>query len=217
MKVVDFQAANVVSNSNNCDLHQYLSPFEIKLCSMLTRVEIVGKRGNVVPVLLTAAFKKAIDCIIDKRCESGVPDTNVYVFARPQTNHHFRGSDALRKYANECGAKSPEMLRGTALRKHVATISQVLNLKDNELDLLAQFMGHNIRVHREFYRLPSDLLQTAKVAKILVAMESGQQQCLAGQSLDDINLDMDEGNYYFSIRALSSYFYFKKLLIINIY
>jgi len=32
------------------------------------------------------------------------------------------------------------------LRKHVTTISQVLNLKENELDidLLAQFMGHDI-------------------------------------------------------------------------
>jgi len=55
------------------------------------------------------------------------------------------------------------------LRKHVITISQVLNLKENELDidLLAQFMGHDIRVHREFYRLPLDVLQTAEVAKIL--------------------------------------------------
>jgi len=55
------------------------------------------------------------------------------------------------------------------LRKHVTTISQVLNLKENELDvdLLAQFMGHDIRVHREFYRLPLDVLQTAEVAKIL--------------------------------------------------
>jgi len=54
------------------------------------------------------------------------------------------------------------------LRKHVTTISQVLNLKENELDidLLAQFMGHD-RVHREFYRLPLDVLQTAEVAKIL--------------------------------------------------
>jgi len=55
------------------------------------------------------------------------------------------------------------------VRKHVTTISQVLNLKENELDidLLAQFTGHDIRVHREFYRLPLDVLQTAEVAKIL--------------------------------------------------
>jgi len=31
----------------------------------------------------------------------------------------------------------------------VATVSQILNLKDNELDTLAQFLGHDIRVHRK--------------------------------------------------------------------
>ena len=32
----------------------------------------------------------------------------------------------------------------------------MLNLKENELDLLAKFMGNDIRIHREFYCLPSD-------------------------------------------------------------
>ena len=34
-------------------------------------------------------------------------------------------------------------------------------------------MGHSIRVHREFYRLPLDLVQRAKVAKILLAANEG--------------------------------------------
>ena len=52
----------------------------------------------------------------------------------------------------------------------------MLNLKENELDMRAQFMGHDIQLHREFYRLPSDVLQTAKVAKILCTMENGKLQ-----------------------------------------
>ena len=75
----------------------------------------------------------------------------------------------------------------------------MVNLKENELDLLAQFMGHDIRIHHEFYHLPSDVLQTAKVAKILWAMENGQLQQLTGKSLDEITVHVNEGNYLTAI------------------
>jgi len=51
-------------------------------------------------------------------------------------------------------------------------MSQVLNLKKHELDQLAQFMGHDIQIHWEFYRLPSDVILTAKVVKVLMSMEN---------------------------------------------
>lgn len=73
------------------------------------------------------------------------------------------------------------------MRKHVATISQILNLKDNELDQLADFLGHDIRVHRDFYRLPEATTQVAKISKILLAMEKGRLPDLHGRSLDDIS------------------------------
>ena len=152
-----------------------------------------NKRGSHVPVLFNATAKAAVTLLVSKRREGVVPDSNCYVFAQPRSGSHLRGADVIRKFANECGAQNPQALRGTDLRKHVATISQVLNLKENELDLLAQFMGHNIKVHREYYRLPSDTLQTAKVSKILLAMETGQQQQLTGKSLDDITVDLHEG------------------------
>ena len=71
----------------------------------------------------------------------------------------------------------------------------MLNLKENELDVVAQFMGHNIKVHRDHYRLPSEVLQTAKMAKLLMAIETGQQQQLTGQSLDDACIDLEEEDY----------------------
>lgn len=45
----------------------------------------------------------------------------------------------------------------------MATMSKVLNLKDNELDDLADFLGHDIRAHRQYYRLPEGTLQLAKI------------------------------------------------------
>ena len=191
MTIDDYKKASV--GDVHSDMMEHLSELEKRLCNKLTRVQVVGKCGTHVPVLLTSNFNNALQIIVNKRAAHGVPDSNKFVFAKSGANKHLRGSDVIRKYADDCGAKWPETLRGTALRKHVATLSQVLNLKDNELDVLAQFMGHNIKVHRDYYRLPSEVLQTAKVAKLLMAIETGQQQRLTGQSLDDVYIDLNEG------------------------
>ena len=99
----------------------------------------------------------------------------------------------MRLLSQECGAKQPDLLRSTKLRKQIATMSQILNLKDNELDLLARYLGHDIRVHREYYRLPEDTLQVAKISKLLLAMERGGDGLQVGQGLDDIEVQPDEG------------------------
>ncbi|PIK37125.1 hypothetical protein BSL78_26039 [Apostichopus japonicus] len=66
-----------------------------------------------------------------------------------------------------------ELLRSTQLRKHIAAMSQVMALQDNELDVLANFLGHDVRAHRKYYRLPDATTQVAKVSKLLIALEGG--------------------------------------------
>ncbi|KAK3541018.1 hypothetical protein QTP86_011209 [Hemibagrus guttatus] len=66
-------------------------------------------------------------------------------------------------------------------------------LKNNELDQVADFLGHDIRVHREYYRLPEATIQLAKISKLLLAMEKGRLPDLQGKSLDDIEIE-DEIN-----------------------
>ena len=65
----------------------------------------------------------------------------------------------------------------------------------NELDILANFLGHDIMVHRAYYRLPEDTVQMTKVAKILFALEKGNLQLLKGQRLDDIEFPLNDGKY----------------------
>ena len=60
----------------------------------------------------------------------------------------------MRKFTKECNAEHASHITSTKLRKHIATLSQVMNLKDNELDNLASFLGHGIKIHRE-YRIVS--------------------------------------------------------------
>ncbi|KAK7465993.1 hypothetical protein BaRGS_00037430, partial [Batillaria attramentaria] len=172
--------------SQDSDLLDTLSPLEKKLCDTLTRVEIFGKRGRIVPVLFTAKMKAAVDLLVTKREAAGISRFNEYVFACSHflSECHLRGSCTLRKLVLEAKLTQPELITGTNLRKQVATLSQVVNLRDNELDVLAQFMGHNIRIHREFYRSPNDTVQLAKVSKLLLALEKGMIP--QGKGLDDI-------------------------------
>ncbi|XP_041807624.1 uncharacterized protein LOC121616862 [Chelmon rostratus] len=183
--------------SRNCtelnpDIMMCLTELERRLAKHFDRVEIRGKRSRMVPVLLTPDMIAAMDLLVKNRNECQVHTENVYLFARPVVFSHYRGSDCFRKYANQCGAKYPEALTSTRLRKQVATLSTVLNLKENEMDQLATFLGHDIRVHREFYRLPESTLQLAKVSKLLMAMEKGKLSDLQGKGLDDIDINPDD-------------------------
>lgn len=53
-------------------------------------------------------------------------------------------------------------------------------------------MGHTLNVHSKVYRLPDDVYQTAKIAKLLMLMERGDAGKYKGQSLEEIDVDMNE-------------------------
>lgn len=174
------------------DVAESLSKFELALCDKLLLFEVEGKRGRKVPVILTPDVKKGVDLIVKTRNSVGVYNENPHLFARPYFNARSSIRAKLGEFATECGAKYPQYITSTRLRKHVATISQILNLTENELELLCSFMGHDIKVHRKFYRLPEGTLQVAKLGRILVAMERGETHLYKGKKLDEIDFDGKE-------------------------
>lgn len=121
-----------------------------------------------------------------KRGECGVLKENTNVFARPGAMSHSRGSDCICQFVQCCDVKNPLSLTSTRLRKHRAALSKVPHLQEIELDQPADFMGHDIRVHRQFYQLPEGTLQLVKISKILMAMEQGRLADFQGKSLEDI-------------------------------
>lgn len=78
------------------------------------------------------------------------------------------------------------------LRRHIATMSQIVNLESNGLENLATFLGHDINVHREYYRLPENTYQLAKCTKMLIAAKRGMGH-FAGKKFDEIDFNI-EGN-----------------------
>ncbi|XP_048846151.1 uncharacterized protein LOC125717126 isoform X22 [Brienomyrus brachyistius] len=174
------------------DVDWALSEVERKLYRHFTRIVTRGKRGRPVPILLTPKMLCALELLAKQRGAYGVLKDNQYMFARPEAITHFRDSDCIRGFAKVCGAKCPESLTSTRLRKHAATLSTVLNMTDTEMDQLATFLGHDIRIHREFYRLPEKTLQLAKISKVLMALEQGRLAEFHGKNLDEIQIDPDE-------------------------
>ena len=117
------------------------------------------------------------------------------IFARPGfAEHPYRGSDVLRDLVSNLNLKRLDCITSTKLRKQLATLAQILNLKENDQDMLATFQGHNIRVHRELYRLPERTLQVAKISKLLHCLNTGTIDKYKGCNFDDINLE-HEGKF----------------------
>uniref|UniRef100_UPI001CD8A93E uncharacterized protein LOC122762853 n=1 Tax=Solea senegalensis TaxID=28829 RepID=UPI001CD8A93E len=173
---------NVDTGAVNKDIFETLSPVEKQLSRKLTRIVTRGKRGRKVPILLLDCTKSSIDFMIKMRSKVGILHENPFLFDRTRTMTNIRGCDCLRKYAQECKASNPELLRSTKLRKHVATLCQLLHLDNQELEQVARFMGHDIRVHCDYYRQTDKTFQVAKIGKLLFAMEQGGQ-ALTGKSL----------------------------------
>lgn len=167
---------SMVHGKPNSDITASLSQFEKQLCQYFKRVEIRGKGGKKVPMIVTAELEAAIKSIVNLRDAVGVNPENKYVFAIPTMHslQYMRGSDALRKHVVLNSLKCPEAVTSTKPRKHIGTLSQLLNLEERELEMLAGFLGHDITMHRDFYRLPEDTLQLAKCGKILLMMDQGK-------------------------------------------
>ncbi|KAL4702579.1 hypothetical protein ACJJTC_016055 [Scirpophaga incertulas] len=168
-----------------------ISDAEKLLVRSFKRIVIRGKRGRGVPVLLTDTVQNDIDLLISVR-RKYVSDKNLFLFAKPGSENTLCGYKVLEKYAIASRAKNPKAITTTRLRKHLATLTQMFNMKETDIEQLANFMGHTQAVHRQNYRLPDDVYQTAKLSKLLLLMESGNADCYKGKSLDDIDLDLEQ-------------------------
>ena len=93
----------------------------------LDMVEIRGKRGRKVPVILTPEMINAIDVLIKTRKTVGIADENPYVFARAtkRSLEPMRAWDCLKKLSTQCEPplSNPTNITSTRTRKYIATIS----------------------------------------------------------------------------------------------
>lgn len=118
------------------------------------RIITIGKGSKAVPILFPKNIQEYIELMLKFRRETDyIPKENPFLFALlGSSSKWIDGSNALRKYANLCGAKHPDTLTSSRLRKQIATVLQILSLSEIEMEQVATFMGHTKKTHEEFYR-----------------------------------------------------------------
>ena len=101
----------------------------------------------------------------------------------------MRGNDCMRKVVGlVIGLKYPDRIKSTELRKYAATVSQIADLDETNLRWLADHLGHDLSVHREYYRLRDSTIELAKVSRLLLAMDEGNAKDFAGKKLSEIDV-----------------------------
>lgn len=181
------------SDSNwSKEFEKVLTPSEKLLINTLKRIVIKGKRGRGVPVLFDKISVEGLQVLIEKRNDY-FEHYNEYLFALPGTKTCLSGYHVFRKHAALAlgDVNKSKCLTSTRLRKHLATICQILKMGTDELEQLAQFMGHTSKTHNEWYRLPSDIYQTAKISKILLLSQNNGINQYKGCNLQEINISED--------------------------
>lgn len=135
----------------NQDVATCLTPVENKMCEFFTRVEIWGKRGRGVPVLLKPSMVSAMELLAESREKCGILKENIYMFARPGTWTAYRGGESIQKYASECSAKNPEALSSTKLQCHRFSICRKMRQTSLRTFLATIFVctGNIMACHRE--------------------------------------------------------------------
>ncbi|XP_074031301.1 uncharacterized protein isoform X2 [Leptinotarsa decemlineata] len=184
------ESANSI-NQEECE--KALTESEKILTKYYKRIVTGGKGSKPVAILFPPYLQTFIDFFLKIRSENQniVPENNPYLFGSPGTVKWTRGDVVIRKFAHEAGLEYPDQISSNKLRKQIATVMQILNLNQEETEQFAQFMGHTEKTHNDYYRLPQDIYQTAKISKLLLLMERGVD-IYKGKSLHEIDINPQE-------------------------
>ncbi|XP_060081302.1 uncharacterized protein LOC132560654 [Ylistrum balloti] len=154
------------------EVRSSLSTLERALSSSVTHIEIKLKQERKVAIILTKDMLSSINLLLEKREEASV--VGKYVFSRRSlSTRTYRARDVLREMCLKVNLKYADLITYTNLQKHIATMAQVHELSENGQDQLAKFLGLDIRIHREVYRQPLDLVQKTKITKMLLRVNEG--------------------------------------------
>ncbi|KAJ8339651.1 hypothetical protein SKAU_G00342840 [Synaphobranchus kaupii] len=169
---------------------------ERKLCRHFARVELRGRGGEKVLVLLKPSLVAAMDLLLLNREACEVPRENRHMFARPGGLSYYEGGACIRQFAEECGAENTDAISSAKLRKHVATILNIISLKES--GVLADLFGrdfeasgkHGLLMKAAAAATANDNLQLAELVKALLAMEEETPSEFSG--VDDNKIDPRE-------------------------
>ena len=77
----------------------------------------------------------------------------------------------------------------------MATGAHFLNLPQHQRTWVANFPGHDLRIHDTYYRMHTDAVNLAKVTKLLYMVDSGKLEVAYSKELDTTQPTLDDGEF----------------------
>lgn len=155
------------------DIQNIEDPMEKLLAQRLNLVYSKGKRKKRVPTLFTDELSKALRYLVKYRSNVGVLEKNIYLFPCPTRNskNHIRGWEVVHEISLKASLQKPNLVTSTKIRKHMATVLQLLDMNNAELEWVTEHLGHTADVHKTWYRQEASTIELTKVAKLLIAKD----------------------------------------------
>ncbi|XP_033725163.1 uncharacterized protein LOC117315128 [Pecten maximus] len=172
-----------------------LTKFEKRLVEDQDVIEIRGKCGKFVPVIVPKHARRILKFLTSDnvRRSAGVSERNPYVFASNREGI-IRGYDAVRSVTEAAGLEHPERIRGTNMRRLMATLSQILffhaiDVTPQQQQWIVDHLGHTLDVHKIHYKCTSDMIERVDIAKLLLMMDNRLLGKFKGKRLEEFQLD----------------------------
>ncbi|KAJ6639270.1 hypothetical protein Bhyg_12013 [Pseudolycoriella hygida] len=188
----DFEKREIVANQCGMLSDSIREEAKRKIKSRVMVRNKLGKRA--VPILLKHCWDDWLQLLVHNRRNVGIPESNEFLFALPTQTGRIRTNNVctiMRSFSVACGAENPSSLRGTNLRKHIASSFSTKNLSDNDISNLTDFLGHAEAVHRAFYRINPLAYQVSKMSFLF---DSAQGNGSSNEGSED-NSNYSEDEY----------------------
>ena len=144
------------------ELELLTDPVEKALAQRLQVCYVEGKKkaksakSPLVLILFTEDVVKGINVLVHHR-NSFVKESNKLVLATGG-DKAYAGWDTLQEITKQIdGLQEPKLITPTRTRKFLATMLQLLDLNDGEMNWVTSHMGHTKNVHFAWYRKVSSI------------------------------------------------------------
>ena len=138
------------------------------------------------PILFTKEVVEAIRILLKMRSSSKISSENNYIFTCRVGNACLRGWDTIQGWTKKMKLRKPNLLTPTQTRKFLATVLQLLDLSEAELTWITNHLGHTKDVHKGWYREEDGTIELTKVAKVLVAIDTGESRSIQNKKIDSL-------------------------------
>lgn len=81
----------------------------------------------------------------------------------------------------------------------------MMALPKYQLNWVADHLGHNLEIHRKYYRQPIDSVETAKITKLMYLVDHCKMQHVQGMDLDTVDEYLSKDNMFNGNTGIEDY------------